>query len=328
MNKNFFYKVDLPFSKKVINFKELTTENQLEIEKINHYYPSNIEYYMEYHNNFLKVLKNCIENFDDVLQLDIIEYLLLCLKLRITSIGNVLELQIKSDDANVKFKKITLDLQELLKNILLAGENSLINQKLIYENKNLNIRLGWPNIKSVKTFHNLFFSDFSFQEKVLMTIPEFIKEIQIDENIINFTDLDFDQKEKIILNFPASIKNDIQNAVLENISSLSNYNIFEISFFKDQKFNFYNLIYIELIKLIFSQAPKRIYEEIYILSNFNMSSEYVLNMSPSERKIYISFIEAQRKSQEGPSEPSSVPLEGANRSLEDLAVEFGDLPPN
>jgi hypothetical protein len=87
-------------------------------------------------------------------------------------------------------------LQELLKNILLAGENSLINQKLIYENKNLNIRLGWPNIKSVKTFHNLFFSDFSFQEKVLMTIPEFIKEIQIDENIINFTDLDFDQKEK------------------------------------------------------------------------------------------------------------------------------------
>ena len=242
MNKNFFYKVDLPFSKKVINFKELTTENQLEIEKINHYYPSNIEYYMEYHNNFLKVLKNCIENFDDVLQLDIIEYLLLCLKLRITSIGNVLELQIKSDDANVKFKKITLDLQELLKNILLAGENSLINQKLIYENKNLNIRLGWPNIKSVKTFHNLFFSDFSFQEKVLMTIPEFIKEIQIDENIINFTDLDFDQKEKIILNFPASIKNDIQNAVLENISSLSNYNIFEISFFKDQKFNFYNLI--------------------------------------------------------------------------------------
>jgi hypothetical protein len=242
VNKNFFYKVDLPFSKKVINFKELTTENQLEIEKINHYYPSNIEYYMEYHNNFLKVLKNCIENFDDVLQLDIIEYLLLCLKLRITSIGNVLELQIKSDDANVKFKKITLDLQELLKNILLAGENSLINQKLIYENKNLNIRLGWPNIKSVKTFHNLFFSDFSFQEKVLMTIPEFIKEIQIDENIINFTDLDFDQKEKIILNFPASIKNDIQNAVLENISSLSNYNIFEISFFKDQKFNFYNLI--------------------------------------------------------------------------------------
>lgn len=327
MNKNFFYKVDLPFSKKVINFKELTTKNQLEIEKINHYYPSSIEYYMEYHNNFLKVLQECVENFEDVLDLNIIEYLLLCLKLRITSIGNELELQIKSDDPNVKFAKITLDLQELLRNILLASESSLINQNVIYDDKKLNIKFGWPSIKSIKNFHNLFFSEFSFQEKILMTIPEFIKEIEIDNKIINFYDLDFDQKEKIIFNFPASIKNDIQNAVLENINGLSNYDIFEISFFKDQKFNFYNLIYIELIKLVFSQNPKRIYEEIYILSNFNMSSEYVLNMSPSERKIYLSFIEAQRKSQEPPTQTPNIPM-GTNRSLDDLAVEFGDVPPN
>jgi hypothetical protein len=329
VSEEFFYKINLPFSKKVINFKELTTKNQLEIEKINHYYPSSIEYYMEYHNNFLKVLKRCVENFEEVLSLDIIEYLLLCLKLRITSIGNVLELQIKSDNSKVKFTKISLDLQDILKNILLASENSLVNRELIYEDKGLTIKFGWPDIKSIKNFHNLFFSTLSFQEKVLMTIPEFIKEIEVNNDIIDFKNLNFDQKEKMLLNFPASIKNDIQKAVLENINNLSNYDIFEISYFKDQKLNFYNLIYIELIKLIFSQNPKRIYEEIYILSNFNMSSEYVLNMSPSERKIYLSFIEAQKKSQNPTSEPSSIPVNnGNNRSLEDLSVEFGDLPPN
>ena len=48
----FLYKVDFPFSEKVLNFKELNTKNQLDIEKINLYYPHTSEFSIDYHENF------------------------------------------------------------------------------------------------------------------------------------------------------------------------------------------------------------------------------------------------------------------------------------
>ena len=85
-----------------------------------------------------------------------------------------------------------------------------------------------------------------------------------------------------------------------------------------------------IIKLIFSQNPKRIYEEIYILANYHLDSNYVMSLSPAERRIYISFIEAQKKSEQAPEQASVnvPPPSNQNRSVEDLAVEFGDIPPN
>lgn len=328
MNQRFLYKIILPFSKKQISFKELNTQNQLDIEKINLYYPSNLEYYLEFNNGFLNILETCIENFEDFLKVDIFDYLLFCLKLRTISFGDRLELNIKSEDPSVKNKKINIDLQFLLKNILVAAEESLIHKTIEIEEKNLKIELSWPTLKSIKNFHNSYFSNLSFEEKVLNLIPEFVSNVHIENTHINFKELDLNQKEDIFNTFPASLKTKIQNCILENIKKLNDFDLFQISYFEDQKFNFFNLMYIDLIKLIFSQNPKRIYEEIYILSNFNMSSEYVLSMSPSERKIYISFIEAQRKSQEPPEQQSNVNIPQHSQSLQDLAVEFGDEPIN
>lgn len=81
--------------------------------------------------------------------------------------------------------------------------------------------------------------------------------------------------------------------------------------------------------MIFTQNPKRIYEEIYILSNFNIDSNYVMNLSSTERKIYISFIESQQKSQNQQTQPDSLTQPDIKkRTVDDLAVEFGDIPPN
>jgi hypothetical protein len=328
VNQRFLYKIILPFSKKQISFKELNTQNQLDIEKINLYYPSTLEYYLEFNNGFLRILEDCIENFEDFSKIDIFDYLLFCLKIRTISLGDRLELNIKSEDSNVKSKKINIDLQFLLKNILVAAEESLIHKIIDVKEKNLKIELCWPTLKSIKNFHNSYFSDMSFEDKILNLIPEFVSNVYIENSHINFKELDLDQKEDIFNTFPASLKTKIQNSILENIKKLSEFDLFQISYFENQKFNFFNLMYIDLIKLIFSQNPKRIYEEIYILSNFNMSSEYVLSMSPSERRIYISFIEAQRKSQEPTDQQSNVNIPQQNQSLQDLAVEFGDEPIN
>jgi hypothetical protein len=328
--ERFLYKVQLPFSGVSLSFKELSTKNQLDIEKLNIFYPQKVDYYLEYHNNFLKIVESCVENIEELYHIDIIDYLLFCLKLRIISIGNDLELQVKSETEENKYIKLKIDLQILIQNLLISSEKSLTEKELFWEDKNLKVTFGWPNIKSIQKFYNLYFSDIAFEEKILETIPEFIKEVQIKNNIINFNTLDENEKEKILYLFPASIKNQIQEAILKNIKQFSSFDLFEISYFKNQKFNFFNLIYIEIIKLIFTQNLKRIYEEIFLLSNYHLNSDYILNMSPSERKIYLSFIEAQRKSQTPPENQSiNVPTSaGNNRSVEDLAVEFGDAPPN
>lgn len=328
--ERFLYKVQLPFSGISLSFKELSTKNQLDIEKLNLFYPQKIDYYLEYHNNFLKVIESCVENVEDLYNIDIVDYLLFCLKLRIISIGNDLELQVKSETEENKYIKLKIDLQMLIQNLLISSEQSLTEKELFWEDKNLKVTFGWPNIKSIQKFYNLYFSDIYFAEKILETIPEFIKEVQIKNNIINFNTLDENEKEKILYLFPASIKNQIQEAILKNIKQFSSSDLFQISYFKNQKFNFFNLIYIEIIKLIFTQNLKRIYEEIFLLSNYHLNSNYILNMSPSERKIYLSFIEAQRKSQTPPETQSiDVPTPiGNSRSVEDLAVEFGDVPPN
>lgn len=328
--EKFLYKVQLPFSGVSLSFKELSTKNQLDIEKLNLFYPQKIDYYLEYHNNFLKIIESCVENVKDLYRTDIVDYLLFCLKLRVISIGNDLELQVKSETEENKYIKLKIDLQMLIQNLLTSSEQSLTEKELFWEDKNLKITFGWPNVKSVQKFYNLYFSDIAFEEKVLETIPEFIKEVQIKDNIIDFDELDETEKEKILYLFPASVKNQIQDAILKNIKQFSSFDLFQISYFKNQKFNFFNLIYIEIIKLVFTQNLKRIYEEIFLLSNYHLNSDYVLNMSPSERKIYLSFIEAQRKSQTPPeNEQINVPTPTGNtRSVEDLAVEFGDVPPN
>lgn len=333
MNDHFFYKINLPFSKKEIRFKEISTKNQLDIEKLNLFYPQSPEYYLDYHNNFLKIIKNCIENYDSFLEIDILDYLLFCLKIRVLSIGNVLELYLKSDDPSVKAKKITLDLQMVIERILITGELSLSTKEISFDDKDLTIYLGWPNIKSVKSFYDLFFSELPIEEKIMEIIPEFIHKVKIKNEIIEFNNLTHNEKEKILLLFPASIKNKIQKSILDNINKISEHNIFDISYFENQKLNFFNLVYIDIIRLIFSQNPKRIYEEIYILSHYHLDSNYVLSLSPAERKIYISFIEAQRKSQADPEQSNTgmnvpPPPPNQNRSVEDLAVEFGDVPPN
>ena len=55
-----------------------------------------------------------------------------------------------------------------------------------------------------------------------------------------------------------------------------------------------------------------------------------MNISPSERKIFISFIKAQQKTKESNDDTIANDMENQrnSRAVEDLAVEFGDIPPN
>jgi len=55
-----------------------------------------------------------------------------------------------------------------------------------------------------------------------------------------------------------------------------------------------------------------------------------MDISPSERKVYISFIKSQQKSKQdnGDIIENDMFERKNSKSVDDLAVEFGDIPPN
>lgn len=330
MTDMFLYRTDFPFSNKVINFKELNTKNQLDIEKINLYYPQSPDFYLDYHENFFKIIKECVENKEDFENLNIIEYILFCLKLRIVSIGNIIEFNMKSDREDVDHIKIKINLSDIMQNLINMSINALEEYYIYDEKKEILITLGYPPIKSVGFFYENMLTDKHIGEKVLESLPFFIKNIKIKNDTIDFSEYSYVERLSMYDTFPVSLKDKVEKSLINCISKMGESDIFNIEYFKNQTFNFYNLFFIDFLRLFFSQNAKNVYEEIYILSNFHVNSEYVMNISPSERKIFISFIKAQQKTKESNDDTIANDMENQrnSRAVEDLAVEFGDIPPN
>ena len=248
--------------------------------------------------------------------------LLIALKLRIVSFGNILEFNIESKQEDIKNVKIKIDLNEVIRNILLASIDSLETKEI--EENDIKIILSWPNINSVKFFYNLYFAEISNEEKLLESLPEYIDSIIIKNEILKINQFSHEQKENICDKLPMSLQTKIQESIIKNINNLLSKNIFNIQQLDDEKLNFYTLSFVRILKMIFTQNPRRIYEEIYILSNFHMDSNYILETSPIERKLYMSFVESQQQKKD----PQPEQMEHQMSEVDKLAVEFGDIPPN
>ena len=82
------YSAELPFSKKTLKFREITTEEQLILAKANLSFPNDKTNYFDFNNFVIETLSNCIENKNDFKKLNIIDFVLFLTKIRIISIGN------------------------------------------------------------------------------------------------------------------------------------------------------------------------------------------------------------------------------------------------
>jgi hypothetical protein len=312
---NFYnHSLDLPFSKKNIKFRELNTYEQLALAKANMTIDNKTENgFFEYFEFINEILKNCVKNYNDLLNLDVIEYTMFVTKLRSISIGNTIQFLLENkQDESISKQKLNLNLNFFLKtlydktNILFENENNLILDKQI------TIKLKWPNIKNIhlflKTNNSLYESFF-----------EFVDRIEIDSIKIDFLNFTIEQKKELIEKLSISTKQKIEQKIMEIIQALLDTNFTGIEYFKDYKFNIYGMFFVSFLRLFLSNDIKSIYSEIYYLCNNGLDADYINNISPSERKIYLSIItESKSKSSEdGWSEAVS-----SNRSLEDLAVEF------
>ena len=101
-----------------------------------------------------------------------------------------------------------------------------------------------------------------------------------------------------------------------------------ISAFKDHKFNFYNLNFIDFIRLFFSYDVKSIYKEIFYMANQGLNPDYILKISPSERRIYSAIIEEKRKLESNQDGYNYDKIgKKISSEVEELALEFGDTVP-
>ena len=267
---------------------------------------------IDFHNFVLDILQSCVKNYDDIQKITIIEYVLFLVKLRILSVGNSIDFLLKDTERKTK---IQINLKEYLSNLYNAS-TYFENNNILTEN-NITIKLNWPKLKSIMLFSDFLIKEKNIYESINESIQEFIESIVVGDKIINFEYFNNKEKSDLLDKLPTHLKVNIQNKVFDALKQLVTYDIFTISTFKEQKFNIYNLSFIEHIKLFFTYDIKSIYSEIYFLCNCKLTPEYILGLSPSERKIYISMIQDQNKKDKPGSEMSDA--------IKDLALEFGEV---
>ena len=195
-----------------------------------------------------------------------------------------------------------------------------------FKENDLEVKINWPSLNSVQTFNVLFMSDLNQYNTFNDSLFEFIEYIKIKDGKVILNTLNKEEKIKLFEKIPATFKNKIEKNVVFAVKKLIDSDLFNITLFKDYKFSIYNLNFVEHIKMIFSYDLKSLFREIYYLASNNIDPKYILSISDSERKMYLTIIQEEIKRQEESSKgnESNDPEEvGFSQAVKDLAVEFG-----
>ena len=308
----YHYTVELPFTKTVLTYREITTEEQLDLGKAQYSFSDNSLGYFKFVYN---IVENCVSNKDDLSKIDIIEFILFSIKLRIVSVGSSIELYSKIDGQNTK---ITLDLNTLLKNIYTLMEKYTYD----FSHNAIRVKIGFPYIADLPEFLSLE-NDFN---SISETFPLFIKDITPFKFKSKWSDLSTKSKRIVFGNLPVSLSNEIQTNILKTLKGASEEDIFALEIFKDFRINMYNNTIHELIKLVCSYDIKSIHSEIYVLSS--LGPNYIKSLSPNERKIYLSLYIQDKNTKGNSSNPSEGATNEQTSPVDALSLEFGQSPIN
>jgi hypothetical protein len=323
----YIHSVDLPYSNINIKFRELTTQEQILLAKINIIYPYNKDTLLECCTFIKDTIESCVKNKDDFRNINILDYIMFVVKIRMISIGDSIEFLLNNEKIKTKVK---LNLNNYISNVYNASnffeleENSLVKD----DERKMQIKINWPSLDSIEYFYKIFNTNNEY-EIINNSLHEFIEYIKIkDFSNLYFKNFTTEQKIDMFGKLPLVLKTKVQDLILKALDKLINYELFNISTFKDQKINLYNLSYVEHLKMFFSYDLKSLHEEIYYLSTNNIPPEYTLKLSPAERNLYLSIIREHEKRKESGSVGGDLPVSGGKQSdaLKKLALEFGQNP--
>lgn len=289
----YLYSLDLPFTGVKLFYRELTAKEHLHISKAHFMIPQEDDFLADYGRVLQDIVIECVKNKEDFKKINIVEYVLFLIKLRIISIGDEIELQFKSSKENEEKIKITINLQEFAQN-LFKHTKDILNLEIL-ETEEMIIKLSWPLMTSEKVF-------LQKQEKIILdSIIEFVDSVKIKDKELNFKFFSTEEKSILFDKIPSKIQNKIQEKVLSYVNKLSEKGVFNERVSEYLSFNFYNFSYQNILRLLFTENLKNLYMEYYLLASKNLSINDVDKLSIAEKNTYMSFIKDENESQDSGS---------------------------
>jgi hypothetical protein len=281
----------MPLSEIKIFYKELNNRQFLALSKINLILPLNEETAADYATIFREIILESVKNKEDFLKLNIIDYILYLAKLREITVGEDLELYIKDVNVSDMPIKFNLKISSFIQRLYNLAKESLPNNNLTIDN--FNIEIDWPNLQDEEFFLKKLPNDsLSFADKVITSVPYFIKKITFNGNCIDLINLNFKEKTQIYNNLPFSIRQNIQSLIIESVLKLKNGDIWNVKHLQEfsNGIDLYNVSYQAILRLFFSDDISGILEEYYMLASKGIEPFYLDSISVAERKVYITLL--------------------------------------
>lgn len=285
----FTHSIQFPFTKTIINFKELTCYQTSNLIKINTNYPPENDYRVDYHKLLIEIIKDSIKEKENIYKLNIIEFLMLCIRLRTVSISSTLEISLDSE----KNTNAVINFYDVLFNILTIS--NAIKKYEVIKNEDTEIYLNWPLLQNEEYFLSTIKNEYII--RFLDSIPTFIHTIKIKDKIFDFNLFDAEQKKQLMESLPASIKNTVQTNIINLLKEISSIEIFGIKQFEQYKLEFFNATIQDLIRFLFAGSEDSKTMELVFLKKYGFSVEEINQMIPLEKNNLLNYLSQQLKTE-------------------------------
>jgi hypothetical protein len=316
----YLYNIELPLSGIKFFYRELTSKEQILLSKANIMLPyGETDTNKDYGTFLFDVMSNCLKNKEDLKKINLIDYIILAIQIRIISVGPTMEIAFKKEDSiGIKME---LNLQSFIKNLFYAVQNVLPSENI--EEDEFSVKLDWPQISDEGLFLDKV-EPSTFALQLSESIPSYIKRLIINQKEIDFHSYSFEEKTKLYDLLPLKLQNKILSVITSSIEKFNTFNLFNISQPEYARFNIYSGVYQSYIRLFFSENLQNIYQEYYILASKNITPIYVDGLTIAERKVYYSFVEQELEQQSSNNSENQREYD----PLSELASEYGEEYPN
>jgi hypothetical protein len=274
-NFEFTTKIYLPILKQYIRCKSLNNNHYFNILK---FITNNDEEGLnDYFNNLILDL---IVDKSIYCNLSNLEKFIILLEMRSISVGDSLQIAGKNSS------KIDLSILSI-KNVI---QSKIDNIELNLEINSINYKI-WLSIPKLFLIDNI--------DKIY---TEIIDKIEINDEMLKFYDLSYNEKELILNNLPAEISGDILKYIKNIQLIIGDINIItgnEKFGLETIKLSVFDKTMFMFLKSIFTDDLYNYYELQYnLLNKMNVSYEHFMKMSPNESKLFINFYNKEMKKQE------------------------------
>jgi len=228
-------------------------------------------------SNILTELTNI--KFEEINQLNVIDYFLLLFEVRSLSIGSSIAAETTGEKV-IKLKLNVSKFSECLKNINIED---LLQPETV---DNIIIEYKLPTIQDIVNI------DINSQETVYKL---FVKSLIVKDLYVDLTDIDSNTYIKILEYLPAKVASCFNKRSQNLISKFNDINLLSyLPGLKNEQlvfnFNINNLG--SILKLLFGEQLLTLYSNIFTLCNQgNLTPEYIENCTPGEYILFVKKIE-------------------------------------